>query len=56
MRINFDRVASNPGFYPIGANITGPCIDTCVFVVEALADVATGPPGAVAGKRGLARA
>jgi integrase/recombinase XerD len=50
------KVSDIPGSSPIGANIAGPCIGRCVFVVEARADVGAAPPGSLAGKRGLARA
>jgi putative transposase len=45
-----------PGLDPIGANISGPCIDTFVFFAGARADVGATPPGNGAGKRGSARA
>src|SRR5271166_288379 len=41
---------------PIGANIAGPWIGTCVFFAEALADDGTEPPSGFAGKRRSARA
>ncbi len=48
--------AMAPGSSPIGANISGPCIGTCVFVLEARADGGPAPPAGVAGKPGSARA
>jgi multiple sugar transport system ATP-binding protein len=44
------------GQCPIGANISGPCIGTCVFFAEARADDGTEPPSGFAGKRRSARA
>jgi DNA-binding CsgD family transcriptional regulator len=50
------RAGTIPGSSPIGANISGPCIGRCVFVLEARADVGPAPPTGVAGKPGSARA
>ena len=49
-------LTSVPGSQPIGANISGPWIGTCVFFAEALADDGTEPPSGFAGKRRSARA
>ena len=49
-------VLDAPGAPPIGANISGPWIGTCVFFAEALADDGTEPPSGFAGKRRSARA
>jgi hypothetical protein len=44
------------GLDPIGANISRPCIGTCVFFAQARADDGTEPRGGFAGKRRSARA
>src|SRR5208337_3710506 len=49
------RACDIPGSSPIGANISGPWIGTCVFFAEALADDGTEPPSGFAGKRRSAR-
>jgi len=45
-----------PASQPIGANIAGPCIGRCVFVVAARGDVGAESQNSIAGKRGSARA
>ena len=45
------RVCDIPGSSPIGANISGPCIDRRVFGEEVRADGDTATPGRVADER-----